>query len=336
MRILAIVLACGAAATAVPAQLESGPKPGGNLTKVAVYAPLGRHQGKEFDAAKELGQGPGALLFVKALTRETAPILRELDQLGATFGALGFRSFTILLAGDRNEGEATVKRVSRAIQMRNPMTISLDGAEGPGNYALHRDATLTLVTVKGGVVAQSIAFTDTGFKDVPRVRQAIEAVAGKLPRDGAKLAASLPDDPARLKQVIAGLWTELLRTQSQLERLQNNRRGRAMRGTDRMQPARRDRGDGRKREGKAPNDPALQGLIRALIQKDNTDKDLDAVFAKIDAAVGTDSGKQRQMVEGMKLVLSLEYGTAEARKRARAYVEKHGVASQGGKDAKKL
>ena len=132
--------------------LSSGPEAGTALTPIPCYATDGALVGQEFDAAAKIGSAPGALLFVHELTRNTAPVIRGLDNLASEFSIVGFRSFTIILGEDRTAAEAQLKRVNGSLQLANPLVMSTDGAEGPGNYALNRKCTLTLVLTKDGAV----------------------------------------------------------------------------------------------------------------------------------------------------------------------------------------
>lgn len=338
-----VTSACALAATLSAQGIQSGPEAGMKLTPVKVYASSGAYKGREFDAVAEIGTGPGALLFIKDLTRETAPIIRTLDEQAAAFRVLGFHSFTMMLSGDRTAAEQRVKAVSSSMNMINPMTVSLDGPEGPGNYALNRDATMTLVMVKDGVVTRSIAFTETGIKDAPMVIAAIEAIAGKLPKTAEARQKLLPDDPASLKRMIGGLWQEIAALKQRLEKQRNQRnRGRNMRRNPRRgqdeREMRRNRRGGEQSEGGAntrkkqlpgsiPDDQQMQGLLRKLIRVKTTEE-IDAVFESIDKAVGDSAEKRQQMVRGFTRILgATTYGTPEARQRAQAYCDKHGKKS---------
>ncbi len=217
-----------------PAQdLASGPEAGRPLTPIRVYAPSGQRAGTEFDVAKAIGDAPGAVLFVHEVSRNTAPVIGGFDLLGLEFGLLGFRGFTVTLAADRTAAETQLKNSSDAMHLANPMVLSLDGAEGPGNYALNRKCTLTLVVVKDGKVQRSVAFTDTGRQDLPRIREWIQEVAVPLPRDEAALRAAaiahLPEDAAALKEQLVSLTLTLVK----LRRQQQEQQGRAREGMQR-------------------------------------------------------------------------------------------------------
>lgn len=309
----------------------SGPEKGMRMTPVKVYAASGPRRGEAFDAASTLAKGPGLLLFVHVLNRETAPILRAVDELAAEFAPLGLQTHTVLLSGDRTEAERRVVTTSNAMSLRHPMLVGLDGEEGPGNYALDRTSTLTLLLTKDGIVQATIAFTDTGAKDIPRVRAAVEAIAGKAPQTVAELQALLPEDPTALKRLVTELWLQRRHLEQVAERRQQGRmrsgQGRRMEG-DRARPGSDGgRPDGGRAEpgapqvGKAPDDPELAAQLRALIQRDAATADLDKAFAAIDRRIGNDAALARQMLDGYRLALSLAYGTETARARMRERVE---------------
>lgn len=135
-------------ATAVSAQdeapaLVSGPAAGFPLHPISVYAERGPFAGQEFNAAEKVGDAPAAFLFIHDLSRNTAPVIRELDRLGKDHAVLGFEWFSIILNADRTEGENLLKCVNGSLRLHRPMILSLDGLEGPGDYALNRRCTLT-------------------------------------------------------------------------------------------------------------------------------------------------------------------------------------------------
>lgn len=186
----------------------SGPAAGTKLTPVRAYAPLGPYAGREFDAAAEIGDRPGALLFLHEMTRNTYHVIRGLDELASEYALAGFRSFTLRLADDRTAAETAITsrngsdtgghRFSAvgkfgALHLRNPIALSLDGSDGPGNYALNRKAVLTLVMVKGGEVIRSVAYTDTGVQDLAGIRKLVEQSIGPIPTEDAALRKWITD-----------------------------------------------------------------------------------------------------------------------------------------------
>ena len=239
--VLGLLLAAGLSAQ----ELVSGPVVGAALGKALVYAPTGPRAGQEYDASTALGDGPAALLFVHEVTRNTAPMIGGFDKLALEFQALGLRTVAIRLAADRSEAEAATKRQSDALAMHYPMVVSVDGGEGPGDYALNRRCTLTLVLAKGGKVVRSVAYTDTGRQDLPKLRACFEEIAGALPDDEAalrkKLAQALPADVNVLKELVTELLVEVRRAAKERERAMNAPASRPMRAPE-----------SRKREDAAP------------------------------------------------------------------------------------
>ena len=175
----------------------SGPRSNTPLAPVMIYDGQGKRAGKEFDAAKAIGSNPGALLFVHSMPRNTYPMIQGLDRLGGRHSLMGFRWFTIFLSPDRTAAEKQVHQRNGlvtgghkfsvvgkfgALQLEKPIMVSLDGLEGPGNYALNRRAVLTLVMVRDGRVHSSHAFTDSGVHDLPFLEQLIDEVTGPMPK----------------------------------------------------------------------------------------------------------------------------------------------------------
>lgn len=330
MRLLAAlrdVASLAGIATLSPAQVVSGPEVGAALTKVDVFAPSGPRAGTTFDAAAVLGQAPGAILFVSELTRNVAPMVRGLDLLAAEHALLGFRACTVLLAGDRTAAENQLERASPALGLVYPMVVSVDGSDGPGSYGLNRKCTLTLVLANAGKVVRSVGFTDTGAQDVQQLEKWIVELTGPLPHDVAGTRALLarrhPGADGELLDLTAALLVQARRQQRADARMggAGNRRDTAERAADTNPTGAAPQA--RARAGKAPDDAELRTLLRAVIQKTATAADLDATFREVATRVGSDADLQAQAVAMFELVLSLGYGTDDARQRCEAYVAAH-------------
>lgn len=313
-------------------ELTSGPAPGTALPPCNVWAPSGPFAGTEFDAAARIGKRPGVLLFVQELSRNTGQLFMGLDRIATEFAWTGLETHTIRIAADRTDAEAAVKRTSESLMMLRPIVVSTDGLDGPGGYALHRKATLTLVTCKDGVVVRSVAFTDTGRADLPRLRGLVEEVTGSVPKDPAALRAAmaerLPRDPEQLRALATEMALLLQRAEKRDDDRQQQRAARDM-------AQRPMQGDGSKpaegaapakpRAGKAPEDEELRGLLRRAIQHAADAAELDAVYTAVATRVGDDAGLRGQAVEMFKLQVSLGYGNDDSRARAQKYVDANGT-----------
>ncbi len=324
--LVSALLAASWSSAQEPVPLASGPLAGVVVPTCQVFAPSGPFAGQEFDVAARLGKAPGAILFVHELTRNTGPMIGGLDKLGVQLAWTGLQVFMVRIAADRTEAELGSKRSSEAMALQRPLLVSVDGSEGPGAYALHRQATLTLVLCKDGVVAKSVAFTDTGRADLGRLRSLVEEVTGPVPTEPAELrkvmAARLPRDAESLRTMVIEL-TMLLQ---QLERTEQNRmqRQQAPAGRGPADAGAQPRPDpARPREGKAPEDDELRTLLRRCIQRAADDAELTAAFQGVDARIGTDAGLKAQAIDMFKLMVSLDYGNDDARRRAREFLARH-------------
>lgn len=316
-----VLLASIAIAQDPPAPIESGPAAQSPIPALKVYSPAGADAGLEFDVAARIGSGPGAVLFVHELTRNVAPLVRGLDLLGDSHAPLGLTTAVVTLAADRSEAERRVEASSRSLRLARPICVSVDGAEGPGAWALNRRATLTLVTMNEGKVVRSVAFTDTGRQDLGKLRELVDEVTGPLPSSPGELRAialaRLPQDEATLRARATQLALELhWRGQRVAEEVED----RARRNSEGMRdaPMRERQAPAAPRKGKAPDDEALRELLRAAIQRDADAARLDEVFAKIRARAGESAELKAQAVAMLELMLGLDYGNDDGKARAKA------------------
>ena len=363
------------AATSISQDVTTGPAAGAPLTPVMAYGAGGNHAGpyagREFDAVKEIGDGPGALLFIHELTRNIIPVIRGVDQAGSEFSVLGFKSFTLILSPDRTAAENKLKATNGSLKLRNPMVLNLDGAEGPGNYALNRKAALSLILVNKGKVVRTHAFTDVNQKDESIVRGWIEEMTGPIPsnpNEYRKLVESqLPKDGEALRAMALNQAVEIHQLHARLKRLQeqsggrygmqsnrqNMRKGKAPQ--KRMAPARgearpnAERGAGKskgkasgesapkaaaaQRQGKSPEDPQLNDLLRSFIRKTHDDGAADKIYADIQARAKESDALRGEAVEMFKLMLSYRdrYGTKHAQSLAENFLKKHGGSEKKGR-----
>lgn len=363
------------AATAISQDLTTGPAAGAPLTPVLAYGAGGNHAGpyagREFDAIKEIGDGPGALLFIHELTRNILPVIRGVDQAGSEYSVMGFKSFTLMLSPDRTSAEGRLKAANGSLKLRNPIVLNLDGAEGPGNYALNRKAALSLILVNKGKVVRTHAFTDVNQKDEAIVRGWVEEMTGPIPSNPGEyrklVEAQLPKDGEALRALALNQAVEIHQLHARVKRLQEQSGGRYGMQPNRqnmrnakapqkgMAPARgearpnAERGAGKgkgkargeaapsatatKRQGKPPEDPQLNLLLRSFIRQANADGQADKVFADIQARANESDQLRGEAVEMFKLMLSFRdrYGSKHAQSLAESFLKEHGGSEKKGR-----
>ncbi len=262
-------------------KIQSGPPKGRRLTELRIVDVVGERAGVERDVAPELQSGPVAILFVHEVTRNVAPVVRGFDVAAADLAAYGLRTLCIRLDADRTKAEQHTSAVVNALRMRRPMVVGADGAEGPGNYALHRKATLTLVRARDGVVVDSVAFTDTGAQDIGFVEMLLCQLVGAAPtKDGElreTLEWTLPQERAALLDVIATLEKDrraLAARVAELERQLAQTRGNPA-------PMRQDAARMNERPA-ADVGQDLAGILRRLARADVAEAEVTAALAQLD------------------------------------------------------
>src|SRR5262245_29354091 len=114
--------------------LASGPNPGDKLQEFKVLGFSGPQEGKEFEVLKETKNRPTVLIFVNGITRPTVKMLRPIDERLAKEDMLATH---IIWLGEREETENFLKRAKNSLGLQTPMSISLDGKDGPAAYGLN-------------------------------------------------------------------------------------------------------------------------------------------------------------------------------------------------------
>lgn len=304
----------------------------------------------ERDLRRDVTSRAAAILFVHVLDRNVAPVLRGLDEIARARQLTGFVARHVFLSADRSEAEARLAAVNRSLRLHSPLMLSIDGAEGPGAFALEKDCSLALVLVKGGRVVRSEGFVDPGRQDVDRLRAWIAEIDGPLPKTldewerrlAPQMTQAAPQlrreliaarlEAQRLRARLRKLQGELRRAQRQLERGGAGRAG--MRGRNSGRNAGRPRAESAMRaaprtgapdsrparRGTPPRDPQLQNLLRAFVRKTNDASECEKIYEAIlwRAAQGEALAKQAKAM--LELVTSAGYGAHRARELARAYV----------------
>jgi len=155
----------------------SGPQPGEKTTGFKSLAMTGPDATKEVDFPAQFKGAPTVLVFVHGIERSIVQLLNVIDQYGFEKKDVARTAF-IFLTADRVASEQRVPRVARSLRIQAPTAISLDGAEGPGNYGLNKKCLLTIVTAKDNKVTANFALVQPGIADAPKVIEAIAKLVG--------------------------------------------------------------------------------------------------------------------------------------------------------------
>lgn len=269
----------------------SGPQPGEKATPFRVVDITGPSAGSERPVSTAGTNPPTVLVFIHGIERSLVPLLRTLDDYGAT-NRSRLRTELVFLAADRLSGEQRVKAAAHSLRLRSPVGLSPDGAEGPGNYGLNKDCLMTVVAARDQVVATNFALVQPGIADAPRIVAALAALCGD------------PNPPTAESLLAAGA---------------RGRDGAMGRGaTNRMATGGPD-----PFPGAVPTDEKLQGLLRRFIRPTNDPVTVDAVLAEVKAHLATDLALKQQAIDGWTRVLHFgdRYGNEYSRQVGREFLD---------------
>ena len=184
------------AATLLPAQQVrySGPQSGEPLSSFTVLAVNGPEAGKEVDFISRWGDDPMLLIFLHQLDRNIAALLRPCEWFAQERAEAGLKSMIVFLHDDKVFGERRMQAVVKAMGIRIPVGVSVDGVEGPGAYGLNKSVAITVLVAKDRKITDNYAIVQAGVVDAPKI---LKAVAAHVGGDVDKLMARVHDADQR-------------------------------------------------------------------------------------------------------------------------------------------
>jgi hypothetical protein len=273
----------------------SGPQPGEKISPFKVIELTGPNAGQERNPVAEHGPQPTALVFIHGIERSLVPLLRVVDEYGALHPDQ-LKVELVFLAADRLAGEARVKAAADSLKLQSRVGLSLDGAEGPGNYGLNAQCLMTLVTATNRQVLTNFALVQPGIADAPAVLAALARAGGDT-------------NPPTVAQL-----TERHQARNGGPRDGSGRMAREA-GTPDAKPK-------EKFPGAVPTDARLQGLLRSFIRPTNDVATVDRVLGEVRAHIQGNAELRQQAIDGWVRVLHFgdRYGTEYSRKVGREFL----------------
>jgi len=269
----------------------SGPQPGEKTTPFRAVELRGEGAGKERDIIAENKGAPTTLIFVHGVERSMAPLMSVLDEYGKERKDMLKTEF-VFLSTDRLSSQQRLPLVAQSLRLQAAISLSVDGAEGPGNYGLNKECLLTVVVARENKVAANFPLVQPGMADAPRIIAAIAKMIGDTNPPTAEALRERRGPGGRMEP------------------------GKAM---ERREAAGQPKVD---LPGAAPTDEKLIGLLRRFIQKSNDDATVDKVLAEVGEYVRGNDDLTKQAVGGWTRVLHLKYGTEYAQKAGQTWLEK--------------
>jgi len=172
-----LLFGCAGFATA---DVESGPKAGGVVSPLKVFAVTGAIEGKEVDYVKERKDEPTVYFFVNAekFSRPMNKFMLAIDGklADASDKAMGV---IVWMGGDFEKNKEYMPKLQMSVSYAKSALTVFDGdANGPKGWSLNSAAHLTVVVVGGGKVVKSFAYesvNDTDAKDaLEALKKAVE------------------------------------------------------------------------------------------------------------------------------------------------------------------
>jgi len=278
--------------TAAADDIFSGPQAGEATPPFKVLDVSGPNAGKEVDYITEWKGAPTVICFIHTLTRPGAQLMRRLDDHGSR-NQDTLKTLFVSLSADLQATERQLPHAVKALSLKCPAAISLDGAEGPGAYGLNKEVLITVIAASGNKVVGNWAIVSPNETDFPKMLPVLE-----------KLAAPALETPEALRAEVLRLRSEiatLRREVDELKRGSSARRGE--RGEMEAQRGEKKREERKTaEEGKAPSDAKLVELFRRVIRLESTPEEIDAALGEIEAHVKDSADLKGQAADGMKLL----------------------------------
>lgn len=266
----------------------SGPQPGEATTAFKSVDIIGAEAGQERDVITLNNGAPTALVFVHGIERSMLPLMRAVDDYGDKFKDRLKTEF-VFLAAERVGGMEKYAPALNSIKLKGRPTLSVDGAEGPGNYGLNKECLMTIVAAKDNKSQASFALVQPGIADAERVIGAIAKMIGdEKPPTAAEIAAAQPQRA--------------------------------------MAPQRPMAQEGKGKDpfpGAVPTDDKLQSMLRRYIRKENDDATIDRMLQDVRDYIKDNADLKKQALDGWTRILHFKdvYGTPYAVKQGEAFLE---------------
>ena len=271
-------------------KIYSGPQINEKTTPFKVIDIVGDNKGKDWDVIEQFNGKATTIVFVHGVERSIVPLLTVIDEYGYDKRE-SLKCAIVFLSNDKVESEKRLPLVAKSLRLKVPVALSVDGAEGPGNYGLNKQCLMTIIVAKENKVIANWALVQPGIADAPPIIAAMAKACGDEKPPTA--------DALRAKRLGAAEGMN--------------------RGGPQSRPAAQ--GAGRNLPGAAPTDEKLLGMLRSFINKDNDYATVDRLVGEIKQYVNGNADLTKQAIDGWTRVIYLKYGTDYAQKSGQEMVD---------------
>lgn len=156
----------------------SGPQPGESLAPFKVLQVLSPEKSEVIQIAKPKKDAETTvLMFMHKLSEPAIGLMMTVEWYATKQKEV--TSYYIMLHEDREKARTMAQRwAQRPFFSASPMSISVDGLEGPGRYGLNRNVDMTVLVAKGNKVTHNFAINGPNNTDAPAILTAISKTIG--------------------------------------------------------------------------------------------------------------------------------------------------------------
>ena len=187
---LFILLAVGLECASATAQKKtfSGPQPGERITPFKVLKVTGPFDAKEFEI--KIQKKPMLLVFLHKISEPAIGLIISLEWYASKQKKLS--DHYVFLDIDESATVQKLKRwAQRSFLSKADMSVSLDGAEGPGRYGLNRNVDMTVLVAKDGKVLSNFALLGPNNTDAQKILSSLAKALGQKEPSYEKIRSEL-------------------------------------------------------------------------------------------------------------------------------------------------
>ncbi len=319
----------------------SGPQVGEKLPAF----PIESIAGKKLDIVENAGEKPVVLVVLHKKTRPAFGFSRALMQY-CVEKKEKLSSAIVFLSNDNVEAKKWLNSISRYFPEDAMVGTSPDGIDGPGAYGLNRKVELTIIVAAEKKVLANFALTQPSNKvDGPKVIAAVAKVikdskvdANKYFGDQRRRVAKNPELGMLFRSLLDSSTSdeEIKSTIAKIEAMlkRNKRLGtqlaamsKRISGTERMDSIENEMiqskiskwaklGAAMNSNSRPNTDPELTGMMRALIQKSNSDEEVAENAKKIETYIAKNQAARKEVARISRTIANSDrlenYGTKKA------------------------
>ena len=150
--------------------LKSGCQVGETTHPFDIADITGPNKGQQLCYVWANGKRPVVLIFARELNEGLTSLVKKVDAfVKENQGQKNMAAFVVFLEEDKTKLEPKLKELAEQEQLSIPLTIAIDGVQGPKSYKLHPDVKTTVLVYKEKKVQANFALQKVEKEDVEKI-----------------------------------------------------------------------------------------------------------------------------------------------------------------------